>query len=220
MTRIFSRPAMAAIIAAACALSVTTHSSPSHAKPGDPPQTVNGLSLNDFLGSHGYWNGLKDYVLKYERALGPCSTPRFERRIKAVPADVAVKVPGVGVPPQWYELLEIEGCSKPFRRLVFTALINGKVMRRAMLRGTSNTDPILQWDVMKALVPYQRSRAEASGCAARASVRLLGAKLVPGGTKKRWQEIWGIADCNGIREMNLTFTASDAGGTVWRLAAE
>lgn len=217
MSKSVTKTLMAGVIAATCALSVTTHSSPTYAKPGDPPETVNGMSLNDFLGSHGYWNNLRDYVLKYERVLGPCPTPKFERRIKAVPAGYAVPVPGVGVPPQWYEILEIKGCSQPYSRMVFTALVNGKIMHRAMLRGKSKTDPILQWDVMKALVPHQRSRAESNGCDRSAPVRLIGAKLVPGGTARNWSEVWGVADCNGIRELRLSFTASEAGGTVWKL---
>ncbi|MEM7427959.1 MAG: hypothetical protein AAF441_17845 [Pseudomonadota bacterium] len=220
MIRSLARTAMAGTIAATCALAVTTHASPSHAKPGDPPQTVNGMSLNDYLGSEGYWTGLKSYVLKYERVLGPCPTPKFERRIKAVPARQAIAVPGAGVPPQWYEILEIKGCSSPFKRMVFTALVKGRVMHRAMLSGGSKTDPVLQWDVLKALVPHQRSSAEKAGCTPGSPVRLLGAKLVPGGNATRWSEIWGVADCTGIRELKLSFTTSAAGGTVWKLSAE
>lgn len=189
---------------------------------GAPPKTVNGVSLSDYLGSPAYWAKLKQFAVKYERALGPCRTAEVNRRYKALPAKHAYKVPRLGTPPQWIEILNIEGCKTPYRRGVVVFLIKGQPKFMPILHGTSKADPFLQVDVMRMLLPAARAQASKKNCANAKDVRILGAKLT---TETRtnmgpvWNETWRIADCRGVKDYTVRFAPSPRGGTTIRISS-
>ncbi len=188
---------------------------------GKPPQSVNGMSLNDYLGSRGYWNQLKQFTEKFERALGPCPTPQMNLRHKAVPAKQAVRVPGVGVPPQWVEILDIEGCRDPFRRGIFVFLIDGRPKFMPMLHGTARSDPFLQVDVMRTLLPAARAKATQMSCSNGNDVRLLGAKFNSEQLSQfgmRWSETWRVADCHGSHDYEVRFHQRAGHGTSFSIS--
>ncbi len=188
---------------------------------GLPPQSVNGMSLNDYLGSREYWRQLQQFTETFERALGPCPTPQMNRRHKAVPAKQAVRVPGVGVPPQWVEILDIEGCRDPFRRGVFVFLINGHPKFMPMLHGTARSDPFLQVDVIRTLLPAARAKATQMSCSNGNDVRLLGAKFNSEQLSQsgmRWSETWRVADCHGSHDYEVRFHQRSGKGTSFSIS--
>lgn len=189
---------------------------------GTPPQSVNGVPLADYLGSPEYWSQLKQFTVKFEKALGPCPNAELNRRFKAVPSKQAYKVPGVGTPPQWIELLKIEGCKTPFQRNIVVFLIEGKPRFMPVLHGTSKADPFLQVDVMKLLLPAARAQASKSNCAHANNVRILGTKLTREQLTNRgmsWSETWRVADCHGTHDYQVKFVPSAQGGTTFHLTS-
>jgi len=188
---------------------------------GQPPQSVNGMSLNDYLGSNKYWSQLRQFTERFERALGPCPTAQMNRRQKAVPAKQAVSVPGVGVPPQWVEILEIEGCREPHRRAMFVFLIDGQPKFMPILHGTAKSDPFLQVDVMRMLLPAARAKATQMNCANGNDVRVLGTKFnTEQLTSKgmRWSETWRVADCHGSHDYEVRFHQRTGQGTTFQIS--
>lgn len=185
--------------------------------PGVPPEEFNGMIFKNFLKSSGYESQLINYTLSYEKGLGPCSKPLIQKRVRATPLKRPVTFAGVGTPPQWLEIIEIGGCKKTFERTIFTAIVKGKIRHVALLRGKSFTDPRLQWDIIKAILPAARIQARKKGCK-RNSVRMIGAKAEgerDPGDKSPWNETWVMADCDGVFEYEVSLTPDPKGGTTW-----
>ena len=206
----------AALVAAlAVVQAAATHAQEVKRKPGAPPTVVNGKLFGQFVRSKAYLKNLSSYVMQYETRYGPCAKPTFEGRARLVSPEKPVRLAKYGTPPQWYEVLKIGGCEKPFERTVFTAIINKKMTYAALLLGDSRTDPQLQWDTLQTLIPVAKAASVKHGCAEDAGIRLLWAR-VDGEAAPRnapWREMWTVADCKGKYDYQLTFTPARTGGT-------
>jgi len=185
------------------------------------PDRIKGTPAARFLSSAGYLKGLADYVLKYERAVGACATATRVRRLRSVHIARPVVIPKVGLRPQWIEMVEVAGCKARFVRPVFTVLFAGdRIAHVALLRGTSRTDPVLQWDIIRPLLAHARASAAKSGCKGNSLARLLGAKFAgktAGAKGAGWREIWAVSDCRGVHEYAVSLRPSPGGGTDWSL---
>ena len=204
------------VAAIAFFLAGAAHAQDVNRKPGAPPTVVNGMLFGQFVRSKAYLKNLSSYVLQYEARYGPCAKPTFDGRARLVTPEKPVRLVRYGTPPQWYEVLKIGGCEKPFERIVFTTIINKKMTYAALLLGDSRTDPQLQWDTLQTLIPVAKAAAVKNGCAEDAGIRLLWARVSSEGAATRttpWREIWTVADCKGKYDYQLTFTPARTGGT-------
>lgn len=187
-------------------------------KPGAPPTVINGKLFGQFVRSKAYLKNLSSYVLQYETRYGPCAKPTFEGRARLVPPEKPVRLSKYGTPPQWYEVLKIGGCEKPFERVVFTTIINKKMTYAALLLGESRTDPQLQWDTLQTLIPVAKAASLKHGCAEDAGIRLLWARVDGEAAKNApWREVWTVADCKGKYDYQVTFTPAKTGGTTFAI---
>ncbi|MEM7302702.1 MAG: hypothetical protein AAF468_16620 [Pseudomonadota bacterium] len=188
---------------------------------GQPPATISGLSLSDYLGSHEYWSRLKSFTERFDGALGPCPSAELNKRIKAVPAKYPFSVPRLGTPPQWIEILQIDGCTKPFQRQVVVFYVNGKTQFMPLMAGTTRADPFLQADVLKVLLPAARAKASKMRCQNAKNVRLLGTRYDAQTGEfegQGWKETWRVFDCHGSHDYSVRFTTSSRGGTSFRIS--
>lgn len=188
--------------------------------PGAPPASVGGMTLSNYLGSHTYWSQLKSFVIQYESALGPCRTPLLNKRQRAAPAKHPVNVPNFGIPPQWIEVLDIEGCEQTFTREIATMMIDGKPRFMPFLRGNSMADPFLQIDVLRTLMPLARSEASKAQCHHANDVRIIEAKLINrrrGNEHLIWSEEWHVENCHGVHAYNVKFNQKAGQGTTFSI---
>ena len=190
--------------------------------PGDPPKEVNGQPFRKYVNSHAYFDEMAKETMQYEALLGRCGTPEKVDRLSAGRPQIPTKLPQLGTPPQWMEVLKISGCDEPVTRAVLVLYVNRTPLFLPLVTGNglSRYDVVLQRDVIKALIPVERALGVRAGCPKDAAVRILDTKTL---SKKEiedgltWEEEWQIATCKGQKRVRISYTSQQGSGTRFQI---
>jgi len=208
----------------ALALLAMLHASPGLGQQAAKPE-IDGRPLKDFLNSEAYIQALRRYVALYETRVGPCRDARPTARVRTVLVRKRFFIPGLDIKttPQWVEAIRIEGCKTSYERLVFSTRGRGKTIFIALARGGTKADPLLQYDLLKALLPLARARAVKAGCGKSDRVGLITTRALAAAAdapKGTWSEIWQMGTCKGERRYRIDFRPAKSGGTVYDIRSE
>lgn len=182
----------------------------------DVDPIVDNRPLSKIVKSKQYLDALTTYLTGYETWVGPCPASRISRPLKTLVLQRTIPFPGVATPlePQWITIVRISGCARPYERAVYATVQNGKFVFYAQLIGTTRTEPNLQDQTLKAVVESEKQIAIASGCPITQPVRILTATYVSEASSeygKSWRETWTIINCNGAKQVPITFTPDHTG---------
>lgn len=190
--------------------------------PGEPPKEINGQPFRKYVNSHAYFDEMAKEAMQYEALLGSCGTPEKVDRLNAGRPQILTKLPQLGTPPQWMEVLRISGCEEPVKRAVLVLYVNRMPLFLPLVSGNglSRYDVILQRDVIKALIPVERALGVRAGCPKDAAVRILNTKTlskkeIEGGLT--WEEEWQLSTCKGEKRVRVSYTSQEGSGTRFQI---
>lgn len=155
------------------------------------------------------------------------------QRLQAIQASAA-RVPGHVCPPSpnavlltvfpwrgmagrvaWIERFAVQ--CQPVATRNFLMVLEGDAVRVVeMAPGTSNTDPLLQRDLMQGIAGAAQRTAPA-GCAQPPVVSNVRMLADPPPTPGRWSETWSIMQCGVAADIRVQFQPSPQGGTIWSI---
>ncbi len=205
---------------AASAIAVVATAQDRH--PGDPPDEISGEPFREFVNGHVYFDELAREAMQYEAQVGACATPEKVERLNAGRPQILTKLPRLGTPPQWMEILKVSGCEKPIERAVLVLYIERKLVFLPLVAGNalSRFDVLLQRDVIKTLIRVERALAVRAGCNGKDSIRIVDTKTlskqsIEGGLA--WEEQWHLANCKGAKSVLVSYSSAKTGGTTFQI---
>ena len=186
--------------------------------PGEPPEEIDGKLFREYANSHEYFDRLAQATMRYEMKIGPCATPKEVVRIRAGRPQIPSRIPKLGIPPQWMEVLKVSGCEKPVIRPVLVVYANKKLIIAPLIsgEGLSRFDVILQRDVIATLMTTEHVLAKRAGCSGDAAVRILNTRMLSKKTVEAglvWEEEWQLANCKGEKRVKIGYEYHDNRGT-------
>lgn len=190
--------------------------------PGDPPEEINGEPFRKFVNGDVYFGELTKEATQYEARVGACATPGEVERVTAGRPQLLTKFPDLGTPPQWMEILKINGCAKPVERAVLVLYVGKKLLFLPLVAGNalSRFDVMLQRDVIKTLMPVERTLAVRAGCDDDDKIRIVGTKTLSKKSTESglaWEEEWHLANCKGAKSVRVSYNAAKTGGTTFQI---
>jgi hypothetical protein len=202
-------------IAFVCGLMIGISAPATFVQALDEPM-VGDVALSEFVATDQYDERLITYLVGYETWIGPCPSPEPVERVTTLLTQNSVPLPGEPDldAPQWIELLRVTGCDVDYERLVFVSLKDGKPLFHAQLMGSTRASPKLEAETIRTLIETEGGPEGASGCPETFPIRVFSAAFDESFQTEYgagWRESWLLADCNGTREVEVTFTPDHAG---------
>lgn len=104
------------------------------------------------------------------------------------------------------------GCERRVRRSLLMLIQDGKISVLEMIRGESNTDPLLQRDARPGVLAI----AAAKGPKDCKQVEVFDAAITAKPDKLGiWEERWDVSACKTVLKVQVRFMPSPKGGTTW-----
>jgi hypothetical protein len=124
---------------------------------------------------------------------------------------------GVAGRAAWIERFAVQ--CQPVATRNFLMVLEGDTVRvMEMAPGTSNTDPLLQRDLMVGIAGAAQRTAPA-GCSQPPVVSNVRMLADPPPAPGRWSESWSVMQCGVAAEIRVQFQPSPQGGTTWTIPA-
>lgn len=124
---------------------------------------------------------------------------------------------GVAGRAAWIERFSVQ-CQPVATRNFLMVLEGDNVRVMEMAPGTSNTDPLLQRDLVLGITGAAQRTAPA-GCTQPPVVSNVRMLADPPPAPDRWSESWSVTQCGASSEVRVQFQPSPQGGTTWSIPA-
>lgn len=122
---------------------------------------------------------------------------------------------GMGAKPAWIERFAVQCQPELFRN--FLMFEDGDEIRiREMAPGTSNTDPLLQRDLMQGIAAAS-VRLRPPGCSDAPTILNVRMVREQSPAQGSWRETWDVSVCGRKAEIPVAFAPSARGGTTWTI---
>jgi hypothetical protein len=181
-----------------------------------PTPEIDGRPIRDFLNSEDYLERLVTHLIGYETWIGACADAEPLSRDDTLMVSQPISLPDAELAsgPQWIEIIELQGCDRTYKRLIYATYVDGAPVFHVQLPGNTRSEPVLQHRAINELRARESETAWSEGCERSDHARVIAGEVDDAwqvDDTEAWREIWVVLTCSGIKHVPVIFQPDDAG---------